>query len=250
MKVRPWSRAAPTRVAPALRLAALEKHRAIVAGHDEALARLISLKVFNGNIEESISLLRSRTFNIWEGGTKFNTGYLWTDAHLARGIARLKAGQAREALADFQLAIQYPDNLRAYDDGSRITETGYWTGRAHEALGDRTQAADFWQRAADAKFSTGRRNTDVESPDEAFRHATHDYHRALALRALGQKDEADKIMRALSQSGAAETPQRYATGLGHAGLGEKDQARAQLTATLAAQPDNLGAAWALQRLND
>jgi tetratricopeptide (TPR) repeat protein len=241
---------ADTAVAPAQRLAALEKHRALIANHDEALARLISLKIFTGKIDEAISLLQSRTFNIWEGGTKFNSGYLWTDAHLARGIARLKAGQAREALTDFLLTTQYPDNLRAYDDGSRLAELGYWTGRAHEALGDRAQATALWQRAAEAKFSTGRRNSDVETPDEAFRHATHDYHRALALRSLGQKDEADKILRGLAQTGTADTPQRYATGLGHAGLGGKDQARAQLTATLSAQPDNLGAAWALQRLND
>jgi tetratricopeptide (TPR) repeat protein len=241
---------ADTRVAPAQRLAALEKHRGIVANHDEALARLIALKIFAGSLDEAAGLLQSRTFNIWEGGTRFNTGYLWTDAHLARGIARLQAGQARAALADFQLATQYPDNLRAYDDGSRITETGYWTGRAHEALGDRTQAAASWRRAAEAKFQTGRRNTDAETPDEAFRHATHDYHRALALRSLGQKDEADKILRGMVQSGTADAPQRYATGLGHAGLGEKDQARAQLTAALSAQPDNLGALWALQRLND
>ncbi|MDI1248451.1 MAG: DUF5107 domain-containing protein [Lacunisphaera sp.] len=241
---------ADTAVAPTQRLAALEKHRALVAAHDEALARTISLKIFTGSLEEAISLLQSRTFNIWEGGTRFNTGYLWTDAHLARGIARLKAGQAREALADFQLATHYPDNLRAYDDGSRLTETGYWTGRAHEALGDRTQAAAFWQRAADSKFSTGRRNSDVETPDEAFRHATHSYHQALALRSRGQTDEANQILRGLAQTAPADAPQRYATGLGHAGLGKNDQARAQFTATLAEQPDNLGAAWALQRLND
>jgi tetratricopeptide (TPR) repeat protein len=241
---------ADTRVAPAQRLAALEQHRALVVNHDEALARLISLQVFVGNLDEAIQLLQSRTFNIWEGGTRFNTGYLWTDAHVARGLARLKAGQPRAALADLQLASQYPDNLRAYDDGSRATEVGYWIGRAHEALGERTQAAATWQRAADAPFVTARRNSDVATADETFRHATQRYHQALALRSLGRKDEADKILRGLVQTGTADAPQRYATGLGHAGLGEKEQARAQLTATLSAQPDNLGAAWALQRLND
>lgn len=241
---------AQTRVAPAQRLAALEKHRELVAVHDEALARMISLKTFTGSTDEAISLLKSRTFNIWEGGTRFNTGYLWTDAYLARGIARLNAGQAGEALAEFRLATQYPENLRAYDDGSRIAETGYWTGRAYDALGDKTEAVACWRRAADVTFSTGRRNSDVETPDEMFRHATHDYYRALALRSLGLKDEADKVLRSLAQTGTADAPQRYATGLGYAGLGEKNQARVQFTASLAAQPDNLGAAWALQRLDD
>jgi hypothetical protein len=40
----------------------------------------------------------------------------------------------------------------------------------------------------------------------------------------------------------------YVAGLGHAGLGAKDQAREEFTAALAAMPDHLGAKLALGRL--
>jgi lipoprotein NlpI len=41
----------------------------------------------------------------------------------------------------------------------------------------------------------------------------------------------------------------YITGLGYAGLGEKEKARVEFSAALAASPDHLGAKIALEQLN-
>ena len=61
------------------RLALLENQNVVVKS-DEALGNLINLKNFAGKAEESLKLLRSRVFGIWEGGQAFNTGQAWADA--------------------------------------------------------------------------------------------------------------------------------------------------------------------------
>jgi hypothetical protein len=72
------------------RLALLEKNQSVVVKSDEALGNLINLKNFAGKAEESIKLLRSRVFSIWEGGQAFNTGQAWADANLINGLQQFK----------------------------------------------------------------------------------------------------------------------------------------------------------------
>lgn len=247
---------------PEKRLALLEGHQSALLAHDECLARLIGLKTFAGKTDEAIGLLEHHTFNIWEGGTRFNAGDSWIDAHLARGIQRLKTKQPSEALADFELASKFPTNLRAYDTGSRTAETAYWIGVASEAVGDRTKAQAAWERATTAKPETGRRAvSDSETSGEAFRRAAQRYYEALAWQKLGQKEKAETTFRELTQKAQAKPntnsetsaanlsgAEHYRAGLGYAGLGEKEKARAELMATLSAAPDNLGAKLALNQL--
>lgn len=247
---------------PAKRLALLEAHQSALLNHDECLARLIGLKTFTGKIDEAISLLEHHTFNIWEGGTRFNAGDSWIDAHLARGIQRLRTSHPREALTDFELASSFPVNLRAYDTGSRTAEVAYWVGAAYEALGDRAKAQDAWERASAVKPETARRAaSDSENAGEAQRRTAQRYYQALAWQKLGQKEKAETAFRELAQKATGkpnvDTPTQTATlsgadhygaGLGYTGLGEKEKARAELMAALAVSPDLLGAKLALNQL--
>ena len=234
------------------RLALLEAHQPALLRHDECLAHLIGLKTFAGKTDESIDLLASHTFNIWEGGTRFSTADSWINAHLARGQEHFQAGKYRDALADFEAATRFPANLRAYDTGARTAEISYWVGCAQEALGNAAQSTEAWNRAAAATFGAGRRG-DAEIVGEDFRRARQRYHQALALRKLGQNSMAESVFRDLA-SPPASTPamsaaaKHYAAGLGCAGLGEKEKARIELTAALAAVPDSLDAKLALGQL--
>jgi len=242
---------AAAKTSPAKRLARLETHQASLLNHDEALADLVGLKTFADKPDEALALLAGHTFNIWEGGTRFNTADSWIDAHLARGRRRFSAKEYREALADFETATQFPVNLRANDTGARTAEIAYWTGCAHEALGDPAKATAAWQRSATATFTPPRRqSSDVEITGEAMRHSTQNYYQALARRKLGQEEPAAAIFRELLKSGetAATGAAHYAAGLGHAGLGDKEQARTELTAAAAAAPDHLGVKQALEQL--
>jgi tetratricopeptide (TPR) repeat protein len=244
------------------RLALLEQHQPVVVQKDEGLAALIGLRTFVGKPDEAIALLEGRTFSIWEGGTRFNTGEAWADAHLVRGLQRFNAKQFSDALADFESALKPPANLRAEQPGgSRQAELAYWIGCANAALGNLEQARQSWTTAtvANEPASGNRRGNQL-----AARAAS--YFQALAFQKLGQSDKAGSIFNELVKAGTAAPSSaddesvpvsrqqpansrvataHYLAGLGYAGLGDKEKARAEFNAALAAQPDHLGAKIAL-----
>jgi len=246
---------------PEKRLALLEAHEKTVLGRDDATTRLIALEVFAGRYDNAIARMKDRSFNIWEGGGRFSVTDYWTDAHLGRGRHRLATGQPREALADFQAALQFPVNLHAEPrEGAipRQAEISYWTGMAHAALGEAGQAHDSWTQASEA---SGRERRNGGGSERNVQR----YFQALALRQLGQTAKADPLFRDLLSAGTSalkdqtsstdffaafgeRQPRRYRAAsahylaaLGHLGLGEKDQAREELTQTLRISPDHLGA---------
>jgi len=248
------------------RLALLEQHQQTVVKKDEGLAALIGLKTFVGKPDEAIALLQSRTFSLWEGGTRFNTGEAWADAHLVRGLQRFNAKQFGDALADFNAALKPPVNLRAEQPGgTHQAELAYWIGCANEALGNQEQARQSWTNATvtNAPAAGNRRGNRLAA--RASR-----YFQALAFQKLGQNDKAEAIFRELVDAGTAalqpsgdDTPSfgppqpanlrianaHYIAGLGYAGLGEKEKARAEFSAALASSPDHLGANIALGQLD-
>jgi tetratricopeptide (TPR) repeat protein len=260
------------------RLALLESHQAAVVKKDEGLASLIALKTFVGKSDEAITLLQGRTFSVWEGGTRFNTGEAWTDAHVARALQRLGAKNFSGALADLEVALTFPANLRASErpgGASRQAEISYWIGCAHEGLGETDKATLAWNEAANpAPAAAGGRGAGGGRGGfgNALAASPARYYQALALRKLGQNDRVEPMLRELVTSGTAAAVQssdtadasgpasarqsprtrvataHYIAGLGHAGLGEKDQARTEFSAALAASPDHLGAKLALGQL--
>ncbi|HEX3730755.1 MAG TPA: DUF5107 domain-containing protein [Opitutaceae bacterium] len=249
--------------APAERLALLEKHEGAARKNDEALASLIRLKTFAGKADEAIALLQGHIFNIWEGASPFDTGAAWTEAQLVAGLSRLDAGQPAEALAHFQAAAKFPDNLRVDRGGGGGAELAYWTGCAEDKLGSTAAAREAWTEAtavSDASSGRGRFGESV-----AIRGARR-YYQALAWRKLGQEERAAALVRELSSlaaagsrpEDAAPAPFRlspaersaaahYVAGLAAAGAGDTAQARGEWQAALAARPDDLGAKIALSR---
>jgi len=256
---------------PEKRLALMEAHQATVLGRDDATARLIGLEVFAGRFDEALSRMKGRSFNIWEGGGAFSVTDCWTDAHLERGRRRLAAHQSGEALADFQNALRYPENLHAEPrEGAvpRQAEVSYWVGTACAALGDADKARQSWTEASTAVSSHNRRGGGDVSERSVQR-----YYQALSLRQLGQSEKAEPIFRdlvdaataalkdtavsgSLAASSLGERQSRrirsatahYVAALGHTGLNERDEARRELRQTLELSPDHLGAKTALEEL--
>jgi tetratricopeptide (TPR) repeat protein len=251
-----------TGTAPEKRLAILEKNHQTVTERDDALSREISLKVCMGKYDEAIELLQGRSFNVWEGGARFNENDCWTDAHLLRGHQHFAAGRYKEALAEYQASIEFPENLRASESrGSRRdAEVDYWIATAYEALGDRDKAEKFWVESSSAGRPRGGR--DVQR-----------YYQALSLAKLGKKEDVEEIFQDLVKSGN-EALQRtssqidffakfgeqqfqrsrlanahYMSGLGYLGLNEKDKARQEFNQALEAGPDHLGAKTMLAQLD-
>jgi tetratricopeptide (TPR) repeat protein len=255
-------------VAPEKRLALLEKHHASVSSRDDALAREIGLKVFAGKHDEAIHLMSGRRFNVWEGGARFSVHDSWTDAHLLRGHRHFAAKRHSEALSDYQKALEFPEGLQTarHRTGGRFPEVAYWIGVAQEALGKGQDAKRTWQEIAEAQVGSGADDI-LATADTAVLRA----YQALALAKLGRKAEADAVFNKLIASaktslngtekadffakfGEGQTARQrtaqahFVSGLGYLGLGETNNARAELKRALETRPDHLGAKDALARL--
>jgi tetratricopeptide (TPR) repeat protein len=253
------------------RLGLLERNQTIAIQKDEGRARLAGLKIISGGADQAIVLLEGRTFSVWEGVTAYNTGELWMNAHLARGLKSFDDKDYHAALADFEAAAKFPANLRANDQtaAAHQAEINYRIGCAHEALGELEPARAAWSLAATNSAPENR--GPARRGGNALAGRASGYFQALALRKLGQNDRAETIFRELIAAGesapapASDSPEaqsdeglsarartattNYIAGLGHVGLGETEKAREDFTAALTASPDHFGAKIALEQLD-
>lgn len=256
---------------PAKRLAILEQHQDTVVKRDDALSREIALKVCMGKYDEAIQLMKGRQFNIWEGGARFNVNDCWTDAHLLRGHKHFSAKRYKEALADYQASIEFPENLRATSSrggGSRNTDVAYWIGIAYEALDQKDKAIESWTQATSSEAPRSRRGR-RSGPRGGGN--VQQYYQGLSLLKLGRNEEAQEIFQNLVTSGEKllqQAPQLdffakfgeqqsqrarlanayYIAGLGHLGLNEKVKAKQQMSQALQISPDHLGVKTILDEL--
>jgi len=252
------------------RLGLFEQNKEVVLKRDDSLSRAIALKVFAGNYDEAIQLMTGRWFAVWEGSS-ITVADSWTDAHLLRGHARRASGQFRDALADYQAAMNVPENLpyeRRGEEFYRAAELNYWIGAAHEALGDAAQAKTAWEKAASAGPGRSRRQQGGDASRPRRYADSQQYYQALALQKLGQADKATPIFQALVDSATQSLKERseidffssfgeqqsqrlrlaqshYMAGLGYLGLGDKQKAKQEIAEALKISPDHLAAKQAL-----
>jgi tetratricopeptide (TPR) repeat protein len=233
----------------AKRLEMLTKHHDTVAKRDDALTREIVLLTVAGQADRAVALLRGRHFRNWEGSSQIHNVYV--DACLAHGQQLAAQKQPREALAAYQTALEYPENLEVgrARRAPRTAQIQYLIGTAHEALGEAAAA-----KAAFEKAAAGRDRGASESS----------YFHALALQKLGRADDAKPIFERLVRTGQEQLTRgdtadyfakfgektservrqanaRYLVGLGQLGLGDKAKANAEFKQALDLHPAHLGA---------
>ncbi|MBN1481765.1 DUF5107 domain-containing protein [candidate division KSB1 bacterium] len=231
---------------PDKRLELLKKNKKTVAKRDDALARLTALYVLTGDFDAAIKILTTHHFNVWEGGGDIHD--VFVDAHLLRGLSYMRDGQNSLALADFQMADQYPDNLEVgrpiYDQNAG--RVAFFLGQLYEQLDQKTKSQHFYQIAAAH-----------ETRDELS------FYQAMALRKLSRQKEADALFDRLVANGNKQTKSNedidffakfgqksqqnsrlarahYFIALGHLGKGEPDLAR---TALASAQELDINNPW-------
>ena len=191
-------------VSPAKRLALIEAHQGVI-NRDEAIAREINLEIFAGKPDAAIQLLQSRFFRAWEGGGAFSLGDSWINANLERGHQQMAAKQYALALADYQAALQAPDNLAEATGNvsGRRGEIEYWIGNAYQAMSDAAKARSAWNKAA-GMGSAGAGGPGANGPMRSRANIgglaagvrveqAAPYYQALALEKLGQDDRAKAI---------------------------------------------------------
>ncbi len=126
---------------PAKRLAVLEANHEVVVRRMDALLREVALHIAVGQLDRAISLLAKHHYRRWEG--EFLVHQLYVTAHLRRGEQCYRAKEYEAALADFEAALEYPENFDAAEPHlgpPRAAEIHYWQAAACEAL-SRSEAA-------------------------------------------------------------------------------------------------------------
>lgn len=100
-----------------------------------------------GEYAATARMLDQVRVTVWEGSREVHD--LFEDAHLALGEAQLKAGRAAEALAEFNRALEYPENLATGKlENDRQAHVQYLRGNAFAALGQTQAALEAWKTAA------------------------------------------------------------------------------------------------------
>ena len=226
------------------RLELLEKNHETVIKRDDALSREIALYVQSGKYDEAIKLLKNHHFHTWEGGGQIHDVYV--DAHLLRGKERFKDKRYREALEDYEKALEYPENLevgRPQCD-EKFCQIYFLIGAAHEALGNAQQAREFFEKAAATEG----------------RQSEFTYYKGLALKKLGLENQANEIFDELTKFEEPNLTVRffakfdekqaqnikmaeihYMLGLGYLGKGMQIRAKIQFEKTIELKPNHLWA---------
>lgn len=235
-------------ISPQKRLELLEKNHDIVMQRDDALSREITLCVQIGKYDRAIELMTRHHFHVWEGGGRIHNVYV--DAHLLRGQEHFAAKRYKEALRDYEAALEYPENLEVGRPfrGGRSSQVFYFIGTAYEALGNEEKAKEFYEKSV------------------ALRHGWSEicYYQGLAFQKLGRNEEASQMFDGLVKFGKerlkaapsmdffAKFGERqsaairranahYLLGLGYLGKGKRDEANAQFNKALELNIDHLGA---------
>ncbi|MDQ2774236.1 MAG: tetratricopeptide repeat protein, partial [Acidobacteriota bacterium] len=178
-------------VAAEVRLAEMERHLDLVAARDDLSVELATLYNQTGRAAEAIAILNSRQFQPWEGGE----GLAFTQhvrAHLALGRDALCEGEAKRALEFFTAALVSPVDLgEAKHLLANQSNVYFWLGAACSAMGQEEVARSWWLRAAN---STG----DFQEMS-VKRYSEMSYYNAIALKRLGQGQEARSLLHRLQQ---------------------------------------------------
>lgn len=162
------------------RLAVLEKNLATTMKHDEAVMRLLTLYNETGAYDKAIAIENERHFHVWEGGGEIHEIYV--DSHLLKAMDLLREGKNQEAVAEFQLADLYPDNLEVGrpETGGHSAKGFYYMGQAYKAMGNAKKAKEAFTTASTNKANRYSANA-----------LENNVFNALALKELGKVADAD-----------------------------------------------------------
>jgi len=179
-------------VGTAERLDAMKTYRATAEKYDACMLRMAYLFNEAGDFDESLKILTSRRFHVWEGGEGLLVPFV--DALLLRGLKEMAAKDFAAAQKDFEKALTYPENLQAGRPGDAGMEpkVRYNLAQCRKAQGDAVGCKAELENALKGWVAPGEMN----------------FYRFLALTELGKSVEAAGQLEALKKGIAAlEKPQ-------------------------------------------
>ena len=173
---------------PEERLGVLEMHKALVSSRDDLTVEYVTLLNQLGQHQRAMDILNARRFSPWEGGEGLvSEQYVYS--HRALGRVALAEGNPLDALAHFESARRYPENL---GEGKHLLtlerDLDYLSGLAAHQLGKAELAHRFWAAAAAPLPALG----------------IHSYFQSLALKELGEIEKASAILASLMAHAVAQ----------------------------------------------
>ncbi|GCE07863.1 DUF5107 domain-containing protein [Dictyobacter aurantiacus] len=246
------------------RLAALDAHWQLVEARDDLYLEYITLLNTAQQHTRALALLEQRIFHPWEGGEGKVTGQ-YVLALVEQAKAQLASHHYETGTKLLQRALFYPENLgEGKLANAQENHVHYYLGLAYEGLGQTEQATTHFHLASQGlEEPTSAVFYNDQPPDMLF-------YQGLAWNKLGDESVARSRFNKLKDYGeqhlfdrvsidyfAVSLPDflvfnsdlqqlntihcRYMLGLGHLGLNEFEQARAQFTQILAFDGNHQGA---------
>jgi tetratricopeptide (TPR) repeat protein len=113
----------------------------------------------SGRYDESIKILMSTPYFVnWEGSSL--TWFIFNQSHIRKGIDLFNQGKYKEALADFDASLTFPENLGVGKSSwNGVAEGWYWKGKALQAMGRTAEAAMAWKTGGTLSNGSERLNS-------------------------------------------------------------------------------------------
>jgi tetratricopeptide (TPR) repeat protein len=130
-------------------------------GRSDYVALLAKAQNRLGEYAATAQMLDSVRVTVWEGAHEVHD--LFVEAHVALGESQLKVGRTAEALAEFNRALEYPENLATGKlENTREARLQYLRGTALLVLGQKDQAVQAWKAAAAEPASKDPRHEEAQ----------------------------------------------------------------------------------------
>jgi tetratricopeptide (TPR) repeat protein len=236
--------------------------RATAEKYDACMLRLAYLFNEAGKYDESLKILTSRRFHVWEGGEGLLVPFV--DALLLRGLSEMAAKDFGAAQKDFEAALTYPDNLQAGRPGDAGMEpkVRYCLARCRQAQGDAVgckaeleSALKGWVKSGEMNYYRFRALTELGKTGEAAAQLEE-----LKREIASLEKPQPQVIDAYAKFGGANTPAErvghrttqalYLRGLAALAEGKPDEAKALFGRALKERPSMIWAKAMLENKRD
>jgi len=228
-----------------------ENHQYLMKRED-ALIREIKVLVHAEEYNRAIRYLTDYFFHSQEGSRDLHE--IHVNAHLLRGLQRMRMGNYKEALDDFLMADEYPENhqLGRAENYIRNAQIEYYTGLGYDLTNQPEKAKMHYQKAASDERMDNEYIYYVGLASEKLsdaEHADRIYEQLITLgtESLSQVNDIDFFAKFGEETEAnrRQASACFMQGLGYLGKGSNAKASALFEKALQLDPNHL---WAMEMM--
>jgi len=230
------------------RLKLLTENHQYLMKREDALIREIKVLVHAEEYNRAIRYLTDYFFHSQEGSRDLHE--IHVNAHLLRGLQRMRMGNYKEALDDFLMADEYPENhqLGRAENYIRNAQIEYYTGLGYDLTNQPGKAKMHYQKAAsDQRMNNeyiyyvglaSEKLSDAERADRIYEQLI-----MLGTESLSQTNEIDFFAKFGEdmEANRRQASAYFMQGLGYLGKGSNAKASALFEKALQLDPNHLWA---------